>query len=148
MDAVKLDATPTEVPYEIKIGGVVRIFKLREASEAAASRYENEKLKTIRMAEKVDGTKSGTVDGLSDTESLLVSLCLFEMVGDSEKSVDQSFVKSLPHRVSKVLFENAEEISHLETEETEQEILKKIKALNEKLVKKRTGTSKEEALKN
>lgn len=149
MEPLVFDLEPIEIPVTIKgKDKIVRNYILCEASEAAASRYTNAQLKATKMVEGADGSKVGSVDGLSDTEALLTSLCLFELTENGgRKTVELSFVRGLPHRISEPLFKKAEEISGLNSEQTEEQLKKKIKELQGKLVKLK-NESKEETEKN
>lgn len=150
MDALSYDVDTIEIPVELKSKKGIKHFVLCEASEPAAARYTNAQIKATKMVESADGSKIGTVDGLSDTEALLISLCLFEVTAEGgRKSVDQAYIKgNIPHRVCKDLFANAEEISGLSGEQTEAQIIAKIKELQKKLDKIRAGSTKESDLKN
>lgn len=150
MDTLSYDIDTIEIPIELKSKKGTKQFVLCEASEPAAARYQNAQIKATKMVESADGSKIGTVDGLSDTEMLLVSLCLFEVTNEGgRKSVEQSYIKAnIPHRVCRELFAKAEEISGLGGEQTEAQINIKIKELEKKRDKLRAGITKETELKN
>lgn len=97
---------PKVVP--VRIGGAK--YTLREASGDAAVRWRNAILKTTRIT---DGKPSG-IDGMADTEPLLVSLCLFDEGG---KNVPITTVRGWPQRVQSALFAKVKEISGLNPEE-------------------------------
>lgn len=139
------DLTPIEVP--VTLG--TKQYLLKEASESAAAKYKNAALKGTRVTETADGTKQATVDGVSDTEALLVSMCLVEVKSDSTFApVSVDFIKGLPHRISNALFLKAEEISGLKRKETKEEIRKQIKTLQDKLAKLMREGTEDESLKN
>lgn len=123
---------PIEIP--VKIAG--KDYVLREAGEAFASKYQNALMRSTKVVEGADGNKSATVDGISDTESLLVSLCLFEVGANGSKTnVNINTIKTWPHRVVKPLFQKAEEISGLGANETEEILRKRLKDTQDKLNK-------------
>lgn len=124
---------PITVP--VKIAG--EDYILKEAGEASASRYLNELMKTTRVVESADGNKHATMDGISNTEALLVSLCLFKLDGKTgaTKNVDINLIRSWPHRIVKPLYERAELISGLKKVETEESLTKQLKDTQEKLKK-------------
>lgn len=122
------------ITFPVKLGA--KEYTLIEASESAASRYKNAALKGTKVTENADGSKHASVDGVSETEVLLVSLCLFEKTeGGGQKSVDLAFLKNLPHRIIRPLFEKAEEISGLKRKETKEELRKRLKEIQDKLAK-------------
>lgn len=146
---------PIEIP--VKIAG--KDYVLREAGEAFASKYQNALMSSTKVVEGTDGNKSATVQGISDTEALLVSLCLFEIGQNNSKvNVNVNTIRTWPHRVVKPLFQKAEEISGLGANETEATLLKRLKDTQDKLNKliaskpSNNGTSTEhsveEAIKN
>lgn len=136
------DIAPVEIP--VRVGS--RSYILREASEAAASQYKNAQLKAMKLAESADGSKHSSIDGMAETEALLVSLCLFEKTENGgERTVPILEIKKLPHRIIKPLFEKAEAISGLQNKETKEEIVKKIKELQGKLQKTNAEERTEES---
>lgn len=121
-----------EIP--VTIGG--KPYILREAGESSAARYKDAQLKGMKVVEGTDGSKTGVVDKINETRALLVSLCLFEKVGDTgERNVSLMDIKNWPHRIVNKLFEKAEEISQLEKEDKREELIKKITALQNKVKK-------------
>ena len=114
-------------------------YVLREASEDAAAKYRNAVQRSFRM------NQEGSVvamDGNADTQSLLVSLCVFELNPQGSKApegpVSVGWVRSLPHKMVKRLFEKAERISEL-SEGDEETIVKQIAMLTKRLAKMREG---------
>ena len=152
MDTLSYDIDTIEIPVELKSKTKNKIWHLMltEASEPAAARYQNAQIKATKMIESADGSRIGSIDGLSDTEALLVSMCLFEVTPEGgRKSLDQAWIKAnIPHRVCKELFAKAEEISGLAPESTKEQIVSKIKALQKKLDKLNAGETQETELKN
>lgn len=121
-----------EVP--VKIAG--KDYMLTEVSESGAAKYKNAQMSSTRVVEGADGNKHATVSGLSDTEGLLVSQCLFEVTANNgRKSVELNIIKTWPHRITKQLFDKAEEISGLGVKETEETLKKRLKDTQEKLKK-------------
>lgn len=126
------DIAPIEVPVTIK----GKSYVLREANEAASARYKNMQFKAMKLAEGIDGSKTSSIDGMAETEALLVSLCLFEKTENGgEKNVPLEEIKRLPHRVIEPLFKRAEEISGLQNKETKEDLVKKIKECQAKIAK-------------
>lgn len=123
------DLEPVEIPVGIR--GVKYI--LREASSADARKWRNSILSSTKI---VDGKVAG-VGNVADSESLLVSLCLFptDAFGKRmDKPVPLQYILELPNRLVKPLFEEAKRISDLdEKPDTKQELVAKIKELQEKL---------------
>lgn len=108
------------------------VYTLREASEDAAAKYQN---KLSQCTKLTDGKVSGITGPLADSQSLLVSMCLFD---DKNRPVPQSKVRQWPSRVVKQLFEKAAEISELAgTDDTEESLQKIIAETQEKLDKLR-----------
>jgi hypothetical protein len=130
------DVEPIEIPVSIK----GKSYILREASESAAARYKNAQLKAMKRSESADGSSVTNLDGIAETELLLVSVCLFEKTETGEKTVDTNWLKTLPHRVVAPLFQRAEEISGLaKKSKTEEELVKEIKSLQGELVRVRSA---------
>lgn len=106
------DLTPFSAP--VKISG--REYVLREADGEAAIAYRDA---SVRAAKFTDGKLSGA-DGLAAAEAMLVSRCLFP-VGDggkvAETPVTERFVRSLPNRVFKRLYEKVKEVSDIGTDD-------------------------------
>lgn len=127
-------------PRTLKVTVGLDKFVLCEASEAAAVRYENQATKAARMS---DGKVVG-VDGIADTEPLLVHLCLFFATADGAqvqldhqgrpKNVPLERVKSWPSRVVKALFEKARELSDLDRD-TEDSLKEQLARLQKRLAK-------------
>jgi hypothetical protein len=116
------DIVPAEVP--VSYGG--RHFILREASGDAAARYRNALLKSTKLT---DG-KVSSMEGMADVEPLLVSLCLWEInpagAGVKEGPVSLGFIRSMPARIVKALFEKVKVMSDLAETPDESPLLKAI----------------------
>lgn len=121
------DLEPIKV--EVQIG--TDAYTLKEASGDAGVKWHNALTKCFKA------TQAGvtSADGIAETEPLLVSLCLSDNCG---RQVPVAKIKGWPYRLQKALFEKAKEISNLaEDEQTEEQLVKKIELLQEKLDKVR-----------
>lgn len=109
------DLAPREEPVTIGTTSYV----LREASGGAVVAWRNFQIRAARFG---GGGKLERVGDIADAEPLLVALCLFPVNDRGEaakKHVSEDFVRGLPNRVVKVLFERAKEMSDLNEEEAE-----------------------------
>lgn len=100
-----------EIPVTLGKGQYV----LREADEHAAVTYRNFVMKNMKME---DGKFSGTGAGLADGEPQLVGACLFPSGGGA--AVGDKFVRGLPARIVKPLFDWVQEVSGLKAKEGEE----------------------------
>lgn len=91
-------------------------YTLREADEDAACKWRNATMSKMKME---DGKFSGS-DGIADVEPLLVGSCLFN--GDG-KAVGEAFIRTLPARIVKPLFDWIQEVSGLKEKEPGKEEL-------------------------
>lgn len=113
------DLTPVVIP--ITIGK--KNYVLHEADEGAGRQYKNCLTRCTRFT---DG-KPAYVDGVHDAESLLVSLCLFELYGDpnkpplSERPVILSQVLKFKPSTVAALYKKALEISDLKAPGTQED---------------------------
>lgn len=133
------DLQPIEIP--VRIAG--KQYVLREASTDAATKYRNAVLKSTRLDR--DG-HAMSLDGSADVEPLLVSMCLFEVNDKGEtlnRPVNVSVVKTFPSKVTKELYDRVRAISGLGAEDTEEELEKEIKDLQERLEELREKKLKE-----
>lgn len=117
------DLSLVEIPVNIDGASYV----LREASEDAARQYQNA---ITRCTQLQDGKVSGISGPLADTQSMLVSLCLFSADG---KRVPETKVRQWPARVVSRLFDKAKDISELGGDDTEESLQKEADAIQEKL---------------
>lgn len=127
---------------EVPIDG--KKYLLKEASGDAACKWRNALLKATKLSP--DG-KVATMDGMADTEPLLVSMCLFEM-GDNGglKVVSLNKVRNWPHRVQRALFERAKEISELhEAGDSIEALEKQVEVLQERISKLKAEKAADEA---
>lgn len=120
------------ISFPVKIAG--NDYILTEASESAACRYRDAQLKGVNVTESLDGNKKAAVDKMADTEALLVSLCLCQVIdGGGTKTVPLETIRSWPHRIVHPIFLKAEEISNLKKVQTKDEIKKQIRELQGKV---------------
>lgn len=89
----------------VTIGG--QQYVLREADGEASTRYANARLKYT----EVQGDRVVAVDGMADTEPLLVSMCLFTPDG---RPVPLVVIRKWPGRVQRSLFDRAKRISDID----------------------------------
>lgn len=129
----------TLAPVEIPVTIEGKKYKLREASESAATDYRNAQLMSMTVNENNDGNRIARVGKVIDTESILVASCLFQIIQTDtniiEKSVPVQEVRKWPHRVVSTLFKRAEMISALQKDETKEDLVKQKKAIETKLAK-------------
>lgn len=119
--------TITKRQLPVSIDGVE--YVLREANGDVGAKY---KTACIRGAKFQEG-KPTTVDNLGDVEPLLVAGCLFKVTPSGEEKVTEAFVRALPNRVVKPMFDWAKENSDLkEKEDTVESLQKDIDKLAEK----------------
>ncbi len=105
-------------------------YLLREADEGAVCKWRNSQMRTAILGP--DG-KPKTIGDIADSAPLLISLCLFKIDGERQLPVTLDTVRKWPNRVTKVLHERIMEISDLNTEDTEEAILKRITADSNRL---------------
>lgn len=92
-------------------------YVLVEATGADAIEWRNAGMKASRWSP--DG-KVVSVEGLADTEALLVSKCLREIKADgTEGRVAVGFVKDMPARMMRTLFDAAQTMSGLREDGTD-----------------------------
>jgi hypothetical protein len=131
VDQMNFDLEPLEV--QVTVGG--KSYVLREASEDAACKWRNK----IMSSTKLTDGKPSSIDGIGDSEPLLVSLCLWEQHSSTKDEVKQlkvplEVVRSWPSRVVKKLHKWVMENSDLEEKpKTRTEIEKAISDLNVQL---------------
>ena len=138
------DLTPIQVPIEIRNEKYV----LCEATGEAAAKYRNHAMSCTTF--NANGKPTG-VKGLGDLQIILVSLCLYKSIVKGPvttlERVGLDFVKDLPERIVKPLFERAKAISELgeDTDESVGSLEKQIELLEKKLEE---AKEKEAMLKN
>ena len=115
------DGSLETVEIPVKIDG--KDYVLREADGAAATSYRNQLLASMKLGP--DG-KPSSIHGLASVEPMLVSRCLFD---EKNKSVPLKVVEGWPSRVQKTLFAKAKEISMLQEEATDRDLLGKALAV-------------------
>ena len=141
------DLAPIE--ERVSIGG--KKYILREATGDAGCKYRNSLLKATKLGP--DG-KPVSIEGMADSEPLLVSLCLFELYEQKgsngvsetkERPTPLIVVRSWPARVQKALFERAKEISDLDEKETLPVLQKRLADTQKKIMDISTAASAESA---
>jgi hypothetical protein len=111
----------------VTFGG--KSYVLKEASEAGAVRYSNHRLKDSHM----EGERLIlSMDRVNESHSVLVSECLW----DGDKQVPVEILNSWPSRVTRKLFNQAEEISELGRDD-EESLVKQIEVLQKQLTRLR-----------
>lgn len=129
-ESMNFDLTVAEIP--VTIGG--RSYILREADGEATVKYENARLRYT----EVQGDRVVAVDGMSNTQPLLVSLCLFD--AETGKPVPEDTIRKWPGRVQKSLFERAKEISQID-QPSDLKALKESRDKIERRIKELEGDS-------
>jgi hypothetical protein len=105
-----------EIP--VKIAG--KDYVLIEADEDKVAKYRNAISRTYKTKTEGAGeVREMTSEGLADTESYLLSMCLFQFFDGKRVSVPKEVIKKWPHRVSGKLFDKLEEISGLSAKKDE-----------------------------
>lgn len=117
--------TPARVP--VTING--QEYVLYEATEGDVCQWRNHQLRSTQMQ---DG-KVKNLDGMADSEPLLVSLCLRKVVNNQHLPVPINVVRQWQHKMVDTLFERAKLISGLVDEESEEAISKQIDKLTKRL---------------
>lgn len=103
-------------------------FLLKEASGAAVAQFRNHTISKARMR---DGEVVGIDGGVADAESLLVSLCLYQLQDGKEvAAVPLASVRAWPSRITSALFKRIKEVSGMDEDAATPE---KLKAEMEKL---------------
>lgn len=104
------DVNLIELPVKYKD----KLLTLKEADGGASITYRNAMMKATKIGEN---GKVSSMEALADTEALLVSLCLF----DGVKPVTITYVRSMPTRVMKALYEKIKKISAISESDDESE---------------------------
>lgn len=114
-DEFNFDLEPVTKPATIR----KQSYILTEASEGAACAYRNASMKGVRM----DEGKITSLGSMADAQPVLVAGCLFRLDPGSDGGtvrvpVTIQFVKDLPSRVVRPMFDWVKKVSNLE-EKTE-----------------------------
>jgi hypothetical protein len=113
------DLEPIEIGFNYK--GVE--YVLCEAEESVVCAYRNELARCTRMG---PNGKPTIIGNYADTESFLVSQCVFQVGEDSHKDpkkpVTQKTIKSWPGRMVRDLYNQVRTISGLNPEQTPDEV--------------------------
>ena len=115
------------IELPVKYGG--KTYMLREASAETSIAFRRQQAKD---AQRKDDKILFDVGNVAESESLLISLCLWD---DKDRQVPWATVKNWPEKVVKKLFGKAKEISELGEEETTESLQKQIAELQDKLDK-------------
>ncbi len=130
------------LPVEVPISFRGSKYLLVEASGEVACRYRNAILAASKLSR--DG-KTVSINGLADTQLLLISLCLFE--AEPRKAVKLDELKKWPAKFLEVLFTRAKAISGIDSKETKEKLLAEKAKLDKKLARLE-GNRDEEQVKN
>lgn len=124
-----MDFTNLE-PAEISFSYRQRPYVLKEATAGIGVAYRNACFNAAKMS---DGKVRG-VNNLADAELVLVTGCVFEKRASGELgAVSVGWVKALPDKVFKQLFEKARDISGLQDKKDAVAIRKQIAELQKQL---------------
>jgi len=89
-------------------------YVLQEASEEVATAYQ---IAMMRGMQVVDGKVRGTLAGLADAQSLLLSRCILQYGVDGMLyAVERNLIRRWPSRIVKRLFERLTKISEIDQE--------------------------------
>jgi hypothetical protein len=126
-----------------------RTYVLREATGGAVVQWRNHQMSASKL--NPDG-KTVSVGPIAESEPLLVSLCLFEIVqqggNEVERQVPVQVVKGWPYRVQRALYERIMEMSDLKEKDSADDIKKRMAEDREKLEKIEANGHHEDASKN
>ena len=140
------DLAPVQIPVTVK--GVK--YLLCEASGDAATKWRNANVAAARY----DDGKMVGVDGIANSEPLLVSLCLCETNPDGgvkyNKQGDPCFVpirtiRAWPARIQRKLHDTIKQISDLDEAETREVLEKRLADTEKKLAALDTAEGKDTA---
>lgn len=126
--------------FAFKLKGVS--YVLREPTEDANIRFRAAQFKGAKM---VDGRFSTDLERMTESQSLLVSLCVYD---SADKLVPQSTVRTWPSRVIKDLFNRAKKMGGLDEEESAEDLEKKKLEIDEKILALKNGHTVEARVKN
>ena len=114
-------------------------YVLREPSESAALAFRQAQLKNAKM---VDGKVTTDIERIYDSQSLLVTNCVFVKAKtkdgtEVEQPAKIDVIRGFPARVVKDLFDKAREMGGLNEDDTEDGLVKQINGLETRLQKLR-----------
>ena len=115
------------IEREVHIQGVVS--KLREASAEAVIKYRNAATKGVRME---DGKVTG-MDGIADSELVLVAACLFRPEANTYRKMTVEDVSKWPYKIVRPLFDWVKEVSEIDPPETKESLWKQFHAIQRKI---------------
>lgn len=125
------DVSAIKIP--VTIAG--RSLFLREASGGVVVKYRTALLKGMTLDEN---GRPSQVPNAADAEPVLVAGCL---VDENDVSVGETFVKNLPNKQMKILFDRAKEISDIDEDVTVESLEKQIARLQSQIVDLRNKES-------
>lgn len=118
----------------VTVGG--KKYVLKEASGGAVVAWRNAQMKATRIGP--NGKPVG-VDGLADSEPLLVSMCLYEVVQNAKTGkevhypVKENVVRGWPSHIMTTLFETVKKMSGLDRAVTAEQLRLEIEAKQNQL---------------
>lgn len=134
------DLTPQFKPVKY----LKKQFVVKEARGRAVVAYRNSAMRAAKMKDQ----EIVGIDGLADSEIVLVAACLFEVRPDilindkpKELTVSETFVRDMPYRVVKPLYDWIKAVSEIDEGEDEASLLKQKAAVEKKLAKLHQGDS-------
>lgn len=96
-------------------------YILREASEDAYTAYRNVSMKSMKLLEG----NTTVSEGGQEADGVLIQRCLFQLLNNNEVPVKHDFVRGLPRRVTRKLYDKIREISAMDVDEETTEFLTK-----------------------
>lgn len=114
---------PFTITFPPEKGGPVQLV-LHEASEAAHNAYKAVTVKAMRVSARENSDeRKASFDGGQEADAVLVSKCLFKVVGGSLQPVDLNFVLGIPRRITKRLYAKVRQMSAMDEDEETIEFL-------------------------
>lgn len=139
-DIVPEGALPAE--FEFKYRG--KDYVLREPSEEAFIKLRSTQFRNAKM---VDGKIHAGLDDAAQSQSLLLSFCVYEKA--ENKLVPVKELKGWGTRVIKDLFERAKKMGNMEEgKDTKEALEKQLEEIKKKIEKLDNGDTEEERAKN
>ncbi len=118
-------------PRTLKVTIFGKPYVLREAMGDAVVKYRN---KVTSAASLSSEGKLAKVGNIADAEPGLVASCLYRVTDTGvEELVTEQFVRNLPNRIMKRLYDTIKEISDMDEVETKESLMKQKKDIEQKL---------------
>jgi hypothetical protein len=127
---------------EVEVVKDKKRYVLKAPSEGANIRVRNSQMRGARL---VDGKLTMDAERLADSQSLLVSLCLFDEGG---RPVPLSVIQSWPALYVKAIFDKAKELGGMDEEESAEALERRLAETQRRLDALRNGHTAEESAKN